>query len=326
MYLANIGDQGLDGLLRPCARHACAVYGYCAWSTTSAAAEFGGSRTPVDNPGGTVALIMLTRSSSPTTGPIPWLMEATATWMEDQLFDAVDDNRRDPAGSALAASDMPLDFATADMRGYGVWLFWRYLSEWAGPGASDDPNIIRYVWDNAAGDAYSLQWLQRVLARKGTTISDTLARFGARNRDPAHYYSEGRAYQNRPPLAARTLTRRSPTAHPHTATFYHLGQLFVRCMPLPTRRSAGAACCALRGHARDVPLFAKCRAPLKPHRSAATRCGSRGSAPAAARLVRFASHAVSFVELDLTSTRAPATGASKTPTVELRGTVAPWTR
>ena len=35
-------------------------------------------------------------------------------------------------------------------------------------------------------------------------------------------------------MATRTLTRRSPTAHPHTATLYHLGQLFVRYVPSPT--------------------------------------------------------------------------------------------
>ena len=90
------------------------------------------------------------------------------------------------------------------------------------------------MWDQAAGDAYSLLALRRVLAARGTTMSDTLARFGVWNRDPAHYYSEGRAYHASPLLASRTLTRRSPTAHPHSATLYHLGQLFVRFVPSPT--------------------------------------------------------------------------------------------
>jgi hypothetical protein len=302
VYLANIGDQGLYGYCvpdDPARATLRAVYGYCVLDNDYAAAEFGGSRTPVDNLRVTAAHELFHAVQfAYDWSEDPWLMEGTATWMEDQLFDAVDDNRRYLAGSALAASDMPLDFATADMRGYGAWLFWRYLSEWAGPGAADDPNIIRYVWDNAAGDAYSLQALQRVLALKGTTISDTLARFGVWNRDPAHYYSEGRAYHASPLLAARTLTRRSPTAHPHTATLYHLGQLFVRYVPSPTLGRHATLRVAV-----DMPAtYRGSHARVIVHRrngtvaSYAVRLSRTG---AGTRLVRFSSHAVSFVELDL---------------------------
>lgn len=302
VYLANIGDQGLYGYCVPddSARTSVrAVYGYCVLDNDYAATEFGGSRTPVENLRVTAAHELFHAIQfAYDWSEDPWLMEGTATWMEDQLFDAVDDNRRYLAGSPLAASDMPLDFATADLRGYGAWLFWRYLSESAGPGSTDDPTVIRYVWDQAAGDAYSMLALRRVLAARGTTMSDTLARFGVWNRDPAHYYSEGRAYHASPLLASRTLTRRSPTSHPHSATLYHLGQLFVRFVPSPT----------LGRHAKlrvvvDMPAtYRGSHARLVVHRRNGAVVGypvplSRSGA--GTRMVGFSSHDVRSVELDL---------------------------
>ncbi|QWZ09211.1 hypothetical protein KRR39_05310 [Nocardioides panacis] len=302
VYLANIGDQGLYGYCVPddTARTSVrAVYGYCVLDNDYAATEFGGTRTPVDNLRVTAAHELFHAVQfAYDWSEDPWLMEGTATWMEDQLFDAVDDNRRYLAGSPLAASDMPLDFATADLRGYGAWLFWRFLSESSGPGNTDDPTMIRYVWEQAAGDAYSLQALQRVLALKGTTIAETLARFGVWNRDPAHYYSEGHAYHASPLLASRTLSRRSPTSHPHTATLYHLGQLFVRYVPSPslgrhaTLRVAVDMPATYRGSlARVIVHHRNGRVVGYPVRL--TRSG------AGTRLVGFSSHEVSSVELDL---------------------------
>jgi hypothetical protein len=302
VYLANIGDQGLYGYCVPddsASTSVRAVFGYCVLDNDYAATEFGGSRTPVDNLRVTAAHELFHAVQfAYDWAEDPWLMEGTATWMEDQLFDAVDDNRRYLAGSPLAASDMPLDFATADLRGYGAWLFWRFLSEAAGPGNTDDPTIIRHVWDQAAGDAYSMLALRRVLATRGTTMADTLARFGVWNRDPAHYYSEGSAYHASPLLASRTLTRRSPTAHPHTATLYHLGQLFVRYVPSPT----------LGRHAKlrvavDMPAtYRGSYARVIVHRRNGETVGypvHLTRSGAGTRLVGFSSHAVSSVELDL---------------------------
>ncbi len=118
------------------------------------------------------------------------------------------------------------------------------------------------------------------------------------NRDPAHYYSEGRAYHASPLLATRTLTRRSPTAHPHSATLYHLGQLFVRFVPSPT----------LGRHAKlrvvvDMPAtYRGSHARLVVHRRNGAVVGypvplSRSGA--GTRMVRFSSHDVRSVELDL---------------------------
>jgi hypothetical protein len=66
-----------------------------------------------------------------------WLMESTATAMEDELYDDVNDNAfflnfgqmGDPEafGYPLAGPSTPLD--TFDLTAYGNWGFWRYLTE-----------------------------------------------------------------------------------------------------------------------------------------------------------------------------------------------------
>lgn len=93
-----------------------------------------------------------------------WVMEATATWMEDELFDDVNDNYaylEDWFGDL----GIPLDATESEAKGhwYGSWLFFRYLSEHHGGAA-----IIRELWDwcavfDSRGADYRSQDLGRSL-------------------------------------------------------------------------------------------------------------------------------------------------------------------
>ncbi len=131
----------------------------------------------------------------------PWLTEGTAVWMEDEVADDVDANRRWLRSSALEHPWVPVD-SSRGMNEYGAWIFWRFLTESAG-GHGDDSTLIRRVWELAAdgpGDPnlFSAQALQQVLGSYHRSLAGALATFGAWNLAPAAFYQEGAAYPHAP--------------------------------------------------------------------------------------------------------------------------------
>ena len=78
-------------------------------------------------------------------GEDAWLLEATATWMEERVFDNVNDNRQYIPASQVARPSVPLDyFNTATGEQYGNWTFFEYLSKKFGNG------IIQQILNKAA--------------------------------------------------------------------------------------------------------------------------------------------------------------------------------
>lgn len=120
----------------------------------------------------------------------PWLLESTATWVEERFADSADDNRRYLPFGSVRRPGVPLDrYSNATYAPYGNWAFWEFLSQRHGPG------IVRAVWqraDAARGgpDAYSVQALVDALAARGG-IRRVLAAYAVANLDPAGAYAEG---------------------------------------------------------------------------------------------------------------------------------------
>jgi hypothetical protein len=163
-----------------------------------------------------------------------WLMESTATWMEEHVYDAINDNRQYLASSPLAQPSIPLD-RTSGFRVYGTWIFWQFLTEYLG-GSTPDANIVRAVWRRADGsaagpDMYSTQALAAAVGAR--TIDGTrwrfrwaFADFGVWNARPAKFYDEGGAYPSAPVSRSATLTRAAPSMS-STAKLDHLTNRFV---------------------------------------------------------------------------------------------------
>lgn len=302
VYLADIGGQGLFGYCAPegpAGSSAYAAYGYCVLDNDYASRQFGTAHSPLQNLQVTAAheIFHAVQFGYDWTEDL-WLMEGTAAWMEDELYDAVNDNRGYLSFSPLAASDMPLDFVTEQTRGYGAWIFWRFLSEWTGRGAADDPSVVRQVWQAAAGARYSTAALKRVLAARHTSFPVALARFGMWNRDPSRFYSEGRAYHAPPLLARKTFTRSSRSTARRSVRQYHMGQRFVRYTPGRSLRGRWR----LRASVDLADTFRGSRAQLVVHRRSGavvpvtvplTRHG------VGVRVVRFDRRTVRYVELGL---------------------------
>ena len=192
VYLADLGNRGLFGYCTPEARvphERFSASGYCVLDNDFSPSQYGAPA----------------RSSLKVTAAHeffhaiqfgydfredPWLLESTATWMEDQYADGSNDNRRYLKYGSVRRPGVSLDtFSNTRYTQYGNWAFWEYLSERYGRG------IVRDVWQRAdargdAADDYSVQALRQVLAHRGG-LAQTLASYAAANLDPARHYEEG---------------------------------------------------------------------------------------------------------------------------------------
>ncbi|MGH3007091.1 MAG: MXAN_6640 family putative metalloprotease [Gaiellaceae bacterium] len=130
-----------------------------------------------------------------------WLMEGTATNMEETVYETIDDNLMFLDFSPLTRPASPLDRWGFGNSEYGSWIFWRYLEERA---YGSDPSVIRRIWQRAAASRldpsdwgeYSLQAVARVLADDGVHLADAFAGFGVANRLLA--YADGNLYPGTP--------------------------------------------------------------------------------------------------------------------------------
>lgn len=212
IYIGDIGDQGLYGFCTtddPKASDPTPpswdVWAYCALDNDYRAGQFP-TNTPIENMQVTAAHEYFHAVQyAYDFAEDGWILESTATWVEDEMFDAVNDNRNYlRPNSPLAAPTVPLDtFHAPSGFHYGTWIWWRYLTEKFTAQTGGLPKLVLDVWkrlDGAAGgpDQYSTQGLAQVLGNRGTTLKKELQLFYGVNRHPRTYYEEGNAYQASP--------------------------------------------------------------------------------------------------------------------------------
>ena len=180
-----------------------------------------------------------------------WLMESTATWIEDEVYDEVNDNAfflnfgqmGDPVafGYPLAGPAIPLD--TYDFTAYGNWGFWRHLTETHPDATAGIPNLVREIWEaldttQGPNDRTSLDALDAVLAARGTSTPDAYAGFAVANQDPTAHYAEAAAlgYPTAPDAFDPVqLARSAPTAR-RDVTLDHLTSASGRVLPFAGSR------------------------------------------------------------------------------------------
>jgi Family of unknown function (DUF6055) len=160
----------------------------------------------------------------------PWLMESTATWMEDQFDDSSNDNRQYLPWSQLRRPGTPLDtFDNASFEQYGNWVFFEYLSEHYGR------RVVRSVWNHAAafhggGHEYSAAAIRSALHKDGG-MTAVFGKYASGNTVPGHAYSEGRAYPAAPLTSKVTLTKAAPATPWTTYGVHHLASVNLRAVP-----------------------------------------------------------------------------------------------
>jgi len=231
VYLAEIGDDGL--------------YGYCTTDDPHWFPHYDGSythfdasaycvvdndftgfpRTPLENLEVTAAHEFFHAVQfSYDWLEDQWILEATATWMEDEVYDDVNDNLQYLSSGPLGKPGIPLDrsrISQSDFHVYGDWIFFRYLSE------KYSPTLIRTIWTNAdaaAGgrDDFSIQAVARALSNKGG-FRARFAEFGWRNRVARIAYGEGTAnsYPQSPLSASANTLSHSNRSKSKSITLKH---------------------------------------------------------------------------------------------------------
>ncbi len=97
-----------------------------------------------------------------------WFLEATATWAEDELYDTVNDSVQYLKDSPITHPGKPMD-KFGGVFHYGVWNFFRYLTEVYPAKTGALPGLVLKMWKNADSskgprkDKYSTQAIDKAL-------------------------------------------------------------------------------------------------------------------------------------------------------------------
>ena len=241
IYLGDIGPQGLYGFCtsddpnNPDVTGDYSAWAYCALDNDYDPSEFP-TNTPTENMQVTAAHeffhAVQYAYDSYEDG---WILESTATWAEDEMFDAVNDNRQYLAYSPLSDAYIPLDYY-GDGYHYGTWIWWRYLTEKYPAKTGKLPNLVRKVWERLDGtpsgpDDYSTQGLSKVLNNLGTSLPKELQNFYAANLHPGTVYEEGSAYQATKPAKTIGITPSHANPVGQQTKLYHMSAVTLRLTP-----------------------------------------------------------------------------------------------
>lgn len=238
VYLKDLGTQGLYGYCapeyrQPGQRHVAS--GYCVLDNDFARRQYG------ENP----RLSLRVTAAHEFFHAVqfgydfredPWLLESTATWMEERVADGADDNRRYLPYGQLVRPGTSLDvFDPSGFNQYGNWAFWEYLGERFGPG------VVRAVWRQAgaydgAPDRYSVAALRRVLRKHGG-LPAVLAAYAAAATAPHRTFDEGASWP-----AARVRSGRLGRSDRRARTTTRINHLASRSIAVrPARELRGRA-------------------------------------------------------------------------------------
>jgi hypothetical protein len=170
-----------------------------------------------------------------------WLLEGTATNMEETVYPAVDDNVNFLVDwSPLSRPASPLDRGGFGNSEYGSWIFWRYLQEKVGAG---DPTILREIWERAdvfdpspapgdePPDDYSLEAVRHELGQRGRKFADTFASFATANRRRDYVDANDAQYPTPPLTKTFTVGRQTPDTGWRSWKINHLAARIVAFRP-----------------------------------------------------------------------------------------------
>ena len=157
-----------------------------------------------------------------------WFLEATATWMEDEVYDDINDNYQYLRSSSLGLPQIPADSwveftdPVAGGFSYGQFIWMKYLSETTG-----DASLIRRMWEaTAQPGVYSVAAMQSVLGGS-TAFANSFAGFATANTKPAAFYEEGADYEARV-APVRTKAHGVTPAVPVTGSLSNVDHLTSR--------------------------------------------------------------------------------------------------
>ena len=212
VYLKDVGANGLFGYCAPERTTAASKWvasGYCVLDDDFARSQF--AQQPILSLKATAAHEFFHAVQfAYDYAEEGWFMEATSTWMEERVFDGVNDNRRYLPFGQLGAPQRSLDvFQNAGGAQYGNWAFFEYLSEHFGT------QIVRTAWRQAAAvgrnrGRYSIEAVKEAVRRRVPTSLRGVRR--VQHRSPPSSTPRATAGRLRRPPGSTSSPMRSPTA------------------------------------------------------------------------------------------------------------------
>jgi hypothetical protein len=171
-----------------------------------------------------------------------WVMEGTAAWIEDEVYDHINDNLQFLSHSDLSCPDVPLDFIgrsnpcrpqTSYAWLYGSWIWWQFLTERYGKGKTADPTVVREIWERIGRGAGTVPAQRRTIAARGGDYGRVFADFAAVNRIAGKWYDEGRSYARfvGRPAGRFALTRKRPDLGWKSTRLNHLSSRHAVLVP-----------------------------------------------------------------------------------------------
>jgi hypothetical protein len=214
IYLADVGDAGIYGFCTTDDPNVVNLGGsyagfdvsaYCVIDEDFNATQFP-SNTPFENMQVTAAHEFFHAVQfAYDIGEDIWFLEATSAWIEDVVYDDINDNYQYLITSPLSYPDIPIDLSDSgelSLLKYGQFLFIRYLTELLGDVDAQNVDIVREMWERAAFreghpedvDDYSVLAIENVLAAHGFDFAEVFGDFGAFNWMIELFYEEGVDY------------------------------------------------------------------------------------------------------------------------------------
>jgi hypothetical protein len=214
IYLADVGADSLYGYcttddpnteLYPNSYNGLDFSAYCVIDEDFAANQFP-AHTPTENMQVTAAHEYFHAVQfGYDAGDDTWFLESTAAWVEDVLYDDINDNYQYLSQSAITYPDFSIDYTdNGEYSGlrYGQWLFFRYLTERFGDGTNHDIDFVRSLWERSAYrdahpedvDDYSVLAIENELASRGHDFTEVFADFSMLNWVIELAYEEGIEY------------------------------------------------------------------------------------------------------------------------------------
>ncbi|MDQ4144341.1 MAG: hypothetical protein M3198_11475, partial [Actinomycetota bacterium] len=218
VYLADIGDDGLYGYCttdEPGAATKKTVSAYCVIDNDYDPSQYSAPRPEVSGEQA-LQVTLAHEFFHAIQFNYDWrealfLMEGTAVWMENEVYDGIDASYAYIFDSALHQPEIPLDAYQGgnddENFEYGAFVFFTWLSEVYGPGwPGSDPTIVREVWEQAGGTKRGIGAVKAAVTNgdwdaadsgvtpypgPSTPFRDFFAEWGAANYWYDAYYEEG---------------------------------------------------------------------------------------------------------------------------------------
>jgi hypothetical protein len=203
IYLGDLGVLGLYGYCAPDTGGSTSS-AYCALDNDFATKQFGAA--PLNSLRVTAAHEFFHAIQfAYDENEAPWFMEGSAVWMEDEVFNSINDYRQYLAASPIRRPLTPFT-NNGEFERYGAFTIFKFLA-----GYLHNRGVVLEAWKRAAAvpGQNSLQAVTATLAAHRRTPRLAFATFGAWNTLPSGGYPEASTYRPAAAWRLKTLGKRS---------------------------------------------------------------------------------------------------------------------